>query len=160
MISFTLCMLTIVYFVGAFIINKQLENRIEVANNSINVTNDRIKQVEEYKQTFNLQIEEYETLISNIESLNDASAENKRYKNIIPNLLNNIMAIIPKEVQLTSIENTSNTHVVINARSSRYEQIAYFKTKLKVEGILNNVVSNTGTMQNGYLSVTIEGELP
>lgn len=159
-ISFTFCMLAIMYFVGSGIINKQLENRIEVANNSIAVTNDRIKQVEGYNQKFNLQIEDYEILINNIESLNDASAENKRYKNIIPNLLNNIMAVIPKEVQLTSIENTSNTHVVINAKSSRYEQIAYFKTKLKVEGILNNVVSNTGTMQNGYLSVTIEGELP
>ena len=159
-ISFTFCMITILYLVGAFIFNKQLETKIEVANNSITVTNNRIKEVEQYNQKVNLQIDEYETLIRNIESLNNTSAEDKRYKNIIPNLLNNIMVVIPKEVQLTSIENISGTHIVINARSSRYEQIAYFKTKLKVEGILNNVVSNTGTMQNGYLSVTIEGDLP
>ena len=33
-------------------------------------------------------------------------------------------------------------------------------TKLKVEEILENVVSDTGSASGGYLSVTIEGELP
>ena len=80
------------------------------------------------------------------------------------------MAIIPKEVQLISIENISNTHTVIKAKSSRYEQIAYFKIKLKVDEILKNVVSDTGTVEyirsdkgtieKGYVTVTIEGELP
>ena len=156
----TFCLITIMYLVGSFIINRQLENKIELANNSIANTNARITRIKEYTDTFNSQIERYETLISNIESMNDANSEDKRFRNTIPNLLNNIMAIIPKNVQLTSIENTSNTHIVINARSSKYEQIAFFKTKLKTEGILNNVVSDTGTIQGGYLSVTIEGELP
>ena len=70
------------------------------------------------------------------------------------------MAIIPKEVQLTSIENTANTHITIKAKSPKYEQIAFFKTKIKTEGVLKDVVSDTGTMQSGYINVTIEGELP
>ena len=49
---------------------------------------------------------------------------------------------------------------VIKAKSKYYEQIAYFKTKLKTEEILENVVSDTGSASGGYLSVTIEGELP
>ena len=70
------------------------------------------------------------------------------------------MVVIPKSVQLTSIENTTDTHIVIKATSNRSEQIAYFKTKLKVDGILENVVSDTGIMKGGNISVTIEGELP
>lgn len=141
-------------------INKQLENKITLANTSIEDTNKRIEQIKQYNNKFNNQINEYQRLITNIENINDANSEDKRYRNTIPNLLNNIMAVIPKSVQLTSIENTSDTHIVINAQSPIYGQVAIFKTKLKTEGILKNVVSNTGTMQGGNLTVTIEGELP
>lgn len=159
-VFYTSILLTIFYFMSSFIINKQLENKIAIANTSIENTNKRIGQVKEYNNKFNDQIDEYQKLITNIENINDANLEDKRYRNTIPNLLNNLMAIIPKSVQLTSIENTTNTHIVINARSPKYEQVAFFKTKLKTDGILKNVVSNTGTMQGGYLTVTIEGELP
>lgn len=156
----TFTLLVIFYFVGSFIINKQLENKITLANNSIENTNKRIEQVKQYNNKFNDQINEYQRLITNIENINDANSEDKRYRNTIPNLLNNIMAVIPKSVQLTSIENTTDTHIVISAKSPIYGQVAIFKTKLKTEGILKNVVSNTGIMQGGYLTVTIEGELP
>ena len=102
----------------------------------------------------------FNNLINNIQNMNDANSEDKRYKNTIPNLLNNIMAIIPKNVQLTSIENTSNSHIVIVAKTTKYEQAAFFKAKLKTEKILKDVVSDSGTIQSGYLTVTIEGELP
>ena len=99
-------------------------------------------------------------MISNIENLNNSNSEDKRFKNTIPNLLNNIMAVIPTGVQLMSIENTSDTHIVIKAKTPEPEQMAYFKTKIKNEGILEKVVSDTGTMQGGSLTATIEGELP
>ena len=35
-----------------------------------------------------------------------------------------------------------------------------FKTKLKTEEILENVVSDTGSLSGGYINITIEGELP
>ena len=145
---------------GAIFINKQLETKIFQANSSISQTNSRIAQVEQYNTQFNSQITEYQRLIRNIENINDANSEDKRYRNTIPNLLNNIMAVIPKSVQLTSIENTSDTHIVIKAQSPKSEQIAYFKKKLDAEEILKEVVSDTGVLQGGSLSVTIEGELP
>lgn len=160
MLSITCILITIVYFAGVLAINKQYDNKIEEANTSIEDTNKRIAEIQEYNKKFDSQISTYEVLIKNIQDLNDANSEDKRYRNTIPNLLNNIMAVIPKTVQLTSIENTSNTHIVISAKSKYFEQIAYFKTKLDTEGILENVVSDTGKSQNGYLIVTIEGELP
>lgn len=159
-ISTTFLMFAIIYIVGAILIDNKLEKNITLANNSISTTNSRIETIQSYNSKFNYQISKYQSMINSINNLNDANSEDKRYRNTIPNLLNNIMAVIPKSVQLTSIKNTSDTHIVINAKSSKYEQIAYFKTKLKTEGILENVVSDTGTAQGGSLSVTIEGELP
>lgn len=159
-VSYTFAFMAIAYILVSVVVSKQLDKNINAANISIDNTNARIAQVKEHNAKFNSRIQEYETMIANIENINDASSEDKRFRNTIPNLLNNIMAIIPKEVQLSSIENTSSTHIVIKAMSNKYEQIAFFKTKLKTEEILENVVSDTGTIQNGTLSVTIEGELP
>ena len=70
------------------------------------------------------------------------------------------MFIIPENVQLTSIENTTDRHIVIKAQSTKYPGLGYFKTKLQTQNILTNVVSGSGTKQNDVISVTIEGDLP
>lgn len=70
------------------------------------------------------------------------------------------MSAIPKGVQLTSIKNTTEKHIVINAQSSDYQQIGYFKGVLKVDGILTNIVSDSAIKQDGVVKVTIEGDLP
>lgn len=159
-ITSTFVLLVIVYIFGSTVISNQIEKKIDSVNKSIEDTNTRISTIQNYNNKLNQQTSTYQRLISNIEDINNSNSENKRYRNTIPNLLNNIMAVIPKEVQLTSIENSTDTHIVIIAQSPKYEQIAFFKTKLKTEGILKNVVSDTGTMQSGNLTVTIEGELP
>lgn len=160
MLSMTSMLLLIAYIAGAIVINNQFNIKNEEVQASITETNARIEQIQETSYKFEAYIDIYKTLISNIEDLNETNTENKRYKNAIPNLLNNIMAVIPRNVQLISIENTSGTHIVIKAQSVKFQEIAYFKTKLDVDGILKNVVSDTGTSQQGYLVVTIEGELP
>lgn len=156
----TFALLVVFYILSVFLINKEYDNKLALASESINITNERIQNIEAHNSKFNSATSNYERLIRNIENINNANSEDKRYKNTIPNLLNNIMAVIPKGVQLSLIQNTTDTHIVITAMSPKYEQIAFFKTKLKTEGILENVVSDTGTMQGGYLTVTIEGELP
>ena len=72
------------------------------------------------------------------------------------------MYVIPKGVQITSIQNTSGDNIVINAQSATYEQLGYLKSKIKEEGILLNVVSDSGQKegQTGLIKTVIEGELP
>ena len=159
-ISITFIMLVVLYIGGMIVIENQIEKKVADTNASIADTNTKIKEIQQYNRKFNSQISKYETLITNIQNLNDANSEDKRYRNTIPNLLNNIMSVIPRGVQLISIENTTDTHIVISARSFSYEEIAYFKAKLKTEDILENVVSDTGIFSDNYLNVTIEGELP
>ena len=81
-------------------------------------------------------------------------------KNAIPNLLNQIMFVVPEAVQLISIKNTSGKIVSIDARALDYDQLGYFISKLKLSGYLKDVVSS-GIQKNGdYVTVTIEGNLP
>jgi len=160
LLSITIILGTILYLGGTIVFNNQLNSKIEEADRAIANTNASIEKIKKYNKTFEKQTSEYKALIRSIDELNNINSESKRYRNSIPNLLNRIMAIIPRGVQLTVIQNTSDSHVIIGARSDSPQQIAYFKTLLKEEKILKEVVSDTGTSQDGYLNVTIEGELP
>ena len=161
-VAFTsvLAIVLIAYIVSAVSINAILENKSREVQEKTKDTNNKIAQINNYNTKLNNRITKYKNIISNIEKNNDKELENRRYKNIIPNFMNSIMSIIPKEVQLTSMTNTNSTHIVLEAISSKYEQLAFFKTKIKSEGILNDVISDTGVASGGSIKVTIEGELP
>ena len=103
---------------------------------------------------------DYTNLIQNIEEANQKISERNKTRNAIPNLLNQIMSIIPENAQLTSIENTNGTHIVINAQSNKYEQLGYLKAKIKSDVILTNVISTAGQKDNQIVTVKIEGDLP
>lgn len=104
-------------------------------------------------------ISTYQKLRRNLENINEEVASSYRMKNAIPNLLYHIMNVIPVNVQITSIENTTDKHIVINAQTTDYQYLAYFTASLKTGGILNNVVSGTAEKQDKLIKVTIEGDL-
>lgn len=97
-----------------------------------------------------------------LNDLNTALEEKNKRKNAIPALLNRIMFSIPKGVQITSIENTSGTKIVITAQAKTYDQLGYLKASIKNYDILTNVVSDSGIKQTqeGLITTTIEGNLP
>ena len=76
------------------------------------------------------------------------------------------MSVIPESVQITSIQNTSDRHIVINAQSDRYEQLGYFVAALKNNVILvgpsldEDVKTTTGQKSNGIVTIQIEGDMP
>lgn len=133
------------------------ENEIDTAisnvRNQISMVNSDISKI---KTNTN----KYINMREKLEELNDKISEKNKTKKAIPTLLNEIMWSIPKEVQITSIENTSGTHIVIKAQSETYQQLGYLKAKIKEDGILTNVVSDSSQKQDGVVKVTIEGELP
>ena len=81
-------------------------------------------------------------------------------KNAIPNLLNRIVYTIPKQVRVTSIKNTENRHIVIEAQAKKYEQLGYFRAALSTSGYLNNIKSTSGIKSGETVVITIEGDLP
>ena len=67
---------------------------------------------------------------------------------------------MPEEVQITSIQNTTDTNIEIQAQSRSYAQLGYLTTNLKVSGVLNNVISTAGQQNNNIITIKIEGDLP
>ena len=70
------------------------------------------------------------------------------------------MYIIPENVQLTSIENTSGRHIIITAQAEEYQYLGYFVGKIKLDEALTNVTTTFGNKQSNVITVQIEGELP
>lgn len=139
---------------------KSIDSKSDEIKNLIQDTQTKINNNTKITKIINSKINNYEKLLNNITENNQKLSNNFASKNAIPNLLNNIMAIIPKQVQLTSIENTTDKQIVINAQSEKYEHLGYFKAKLKADNILINVTSTSGIKENGVVKVIIEGTLP
>lgn len=119
-----------------------------------------INKVKKDKSTLDQTKAKYQASIKQLKELNDKLSERTRIRNAIPNLLNQIMYRIPEEVQLVSIENTVDRHIVIKAKCKEYTQLGYFIAKIKTSEILSNVISSSGVKSNNEVSVTIEGDLP
>lgn len=112
------------------------------------------------KSKVDIKSADYTTLTNNLKTIKSDLTQKNSVKNMIPTLLSQVMNIIPKEVQLTSIENTSNKHIVISAQSSKYEQLAYFKALLKSKNVLDSVASTEATKEGDTIKITIEGDVP
>ena len=104
--------------------------------------------------------DDYQDLIDDIEAENEKTADKQQSRNQIPDLMNQLMYILPENASFTKIENTSGKHIVIGAKSAKYEQLGYLAAKIKQDGILTNVTSTGGNKDGKFVIVQIEGELP
>ena len=159
-IAVALFLLVTIYSVFSGLLNYQISEKEKEANDSIAKTNSQIELANSDNEQIKTKTNEYSSMIQNLQDANDRLTDRNRTRNAIPNLLNQIMSIIPENVQLTSIENDAGTHIVINAQSNKYEQLGFFVARLKTDVILNNVVSTAGQKDNGVVTIKIEGDLP
>ncbi len=156
----SILLLIFIYSGFSVLLSNQMNKKSEEIQGSIQTTNEQIGLANADNEKIKEKTNEYANLIKSIEDANNKLAERNKTRNSIPNLLNQIMTIIPENVQLTSIENTTDTHVVINAQSNKYEQLGYLKAKIKTDVILTNVISTAGQKENDIVAVKIEGDLP
>lgn len=154
--------LSIAYIGIATYINGQLKKKNEEAQQVENQIKAQISAMDTDKKKVDSKVSEYATLTTNLRNATNQINDKNSYKNVIPTVLSEIMYTIPVEVQLTSIENTSDRKIVINAQSTKYEQLAYFKALLKSRGVLKptSVVSSEAVKEGSIVKIVIEGELP
>lgn len=153
-------LLFIIYSSFSGLLNKQMEKKDNQAQESIASTNSQIQLASNDKTKIDSRTNDYTQMIQNLQDLNDRISEASKTRDSIPNLLNSIMYIIPENVQITSIQNTTGTHIVIEAQSNKYEQLGMFKAKLDTGMYLTNVISTSGQQSNNIIKVKIEGDLP
>lgn len=159
-VAVALFLLAIIYSTFSAALSNQMDKKSEEAQESIASTNGQISLANQDNEKIKSKTNEYTNMIEYLQEANDRITDRNRTRNAIPNLLNQIMTVIPVDVQLTSIENTTDTHIVINAQSDKYEQLGYFTARLKVESILTNVISTAGQKDNDTVTIQIEGDLP
>ena len=152
-------LLIIVYGIFSSVLFSQIKGKEEETAASLSNVRTQIVAVNSDKTKVDKKTNEYDSMVQVLEENSKAQSENRRLKFAIPNLLNQIMYVIPRNIQLTSITN-SGTKIIINAQSDKYEGLGIFIAKLNQDGILANVVSDTSQKTNGIVTVRIEGELP
>ena len=158
--SIGLMILFAVYSGFAILLQNQMKEKKQQAQESIDNTNTQIQLADDDKTKIDSRKNDYTKMIQNLQDLNDRFIDANKTRDAIPNLLNRIMYIIPENVQITSIQNTTGTHVAIEAQSNKYEQLGMFKAKLDTEMFLTNVISTSGKRENNVIKVKIEGDLP
>ena len=130
-------------------VSKFTDSQITLANNDISLVKEKANK--------------YQDMKTELTNINEKIKNDLSLKNSIPNLLVQISNVIPQDVQITEIENTSaneDRHIVIKAQSRYYDELGYFKAKLKEDRVLNNVVSTQGEKQDEFVKIVIEGDLP
>lgn len=153
--------IVIVYSIFSFYIYGRINNKLQEAQDSIDYSDSQIAMASSDINEINAKATEYNQMIDDLNNVNKKIETNLDSKGQIPNLLTNIMSIIPENVQITAIENTEDNngkHIIIKAQSEYYDELGYFKVKLKEEDILTNVVSSQDTTDS-FVEMVIEGDL-
>ena len=150
----------IVYCGFSTLLKNEYKKKTDETLSSISNSETQIASAEKDDQSIKKVASDYETRILNLEELNNRLEEKNKVKGAIPGLLNQLMNVIPSNVQITSIENTESNKVSITVKSPKYEQIAFLIGSIKTDVILNNVLSTSGQKNGDVVTVEIEGELP
>lgn len=159
----TVASVVVVYSVGSIYISNQMNKKIEQANKVKRMMQTEMNELESDIEMAKSRTSKYDSMIEDLDSANNLATTNELSKNAIITLLNQIQNVIPQEVQLTLIQNTDSKHIVINAQAERYEQLGYFVSKIKNDGILSpsTVVATPGVKaDDNLIKITIEGDLP
>ena len=159
-IAFTILILFIIYGSFSKMLETQINKKNDQAKEAISATNSQIALANEDNERIKTKTNQYDTKIANLQEINEKISNKNKTKKAIPSLLNQLMYIIPEEVQVTSIQNTSNTHIEITAQSPKYEQLGFLTAKIKTEEMLTNVISTAGQKNNDVVTIKIEGDLP
>lgn len=155
-----LLIIFIVYCGFSNLIKTQIEKKDLEAQESISDTQKQIENIKtDISKADNIR-KKYEDEITAIDAQSEKTTDILATKKQIPNLLNNLMYIMPEGVQIISIQNTTARHIEIQAQSSQYEQLGYLTANISTKAILINTVSTLGQKENNIITVKIEGDMP
>ncbi len=146
---------SIVYTNNVSSMSKQIDQKIQEINiakskvdTDISYINTNMNKYKEVNDQVSGIVKEIET-----NSLGTSSVYN------VAAFMQNIIKIIPTNVQLKTIKSDDNKNVVITAQSNSYASLGYFLSELKLKQTLKNIKVNT--VNNGTTTVIeIGGELP
>ena len=158
--SVSVLIFTIAYVVFSVALTSKIDEKKDETNATINSIKSEISKVKADENKINSKTNEYSTLIDQLNSINEKINTVTENKFLIPNLLTQIAMSIDQNVQIISISNPYDKHIVIEAKSPKYRGLGFFKKSLSSNNILQNVIAGGGIKQGDEITVTIEGDLP
>ena len=158
-IASTLFLLMLIFSIISVVLSNMINDKIKQVDIVIADTNAVIAEINNNTTKTTDKTKEYQQRIDRLNELTNQIRTEYKLKRAIPNLLSQIMAVIPKDVQLTSINNITENKVIIKAQAEKYEELGYFGAVLKNQGILLNVKTTSGTRENNLVKIDIEGNL-
>ena len=156
-------MLTILYSGFSLYLDNKINEKISETEEISSYTDAQIALADNDINRVKQKANKYQEMENNLRNINSKIEDDMSLKGSVPNLLMQIASSIPQAVQVTEIENTSaneDRHVIIYAQSQYYDELGYFKARIKEDGILTNVVSTQGEKQGDFVKIVIEGDLP
>ena len=156
-------MLVILYSACSIYLDNRITEKIQEAEETSLYTDIQIERADQDIDKVSKKASTYREMITNLQDITDKVKDDESLKGSIPTLLMQIMTVTPQAVQITEIKNTADAEgrkIVISAQSKYYDDLGYFKAKIREDGILNNVVSTQGEKQGDFVKIIIEGDLP
>ncbi len=162
----TVFVIIIVYSIGSNFLVKQIDSKIAEADDVRDYISGELSKVNSDDSKITGRTIDYQRYTSNLNNISSVIVERNSRKNQITTLLNKIVYSIPQLVELVSIDNTEITdgenikqHIVLSVKSEKYEQLAYFKAKLKNANVLEDIASTEGQKSGNDIIISIEGNL-
>ena len=155
--------LTILYSGFSLYLDNKINEKITETEEVSSYTDAQIALADSDINRVKQKANKYQDMENNLRNINSKIEDDMSLKGSVPNLLMQIASSIPQAVQITEIENTSaneDRHIIIYAQSQYYDELGYFKARIKEDGILTNVVSTQGEKQGDFVKIVIEGDLP
>lgn len=166
-ISAGVLMLTILYSGFSIFLDNRINAKIDEAQELNDYTDSQINLADTDIEMIKAKANSYDQLRKNLEDISQKIEEDLNAKGAIPNLLMSLASAIPNDVQITEIENIVETQgnknvqkITIRAQSKYYDELGYFKAKIKEDNILKTVTSTQGQKEGEFVKIVIEGVLP
>ena len=166
-ISAGVLMLTILYSGFSIFLDNRINAKIDEAQELNDYTDSQINLADTDIEMIKAKANSYDQLRKNLEDISQKIEEDLNAKGAIPNLLMSLASAIPNDVQITEIENIVEAQgnknvqkITIRAQSKYYDELGYFKAKIKEDNILKTVTSTQGQKEGEFVKIVIEGVLP
>ena len=162
-------MITLLYSGFSIFLDKQITAKINEAQALSTYTDEQISLADNDINSVRSKTNEYNQLKQNLEDISNKYKEDLSLRGAIPNLMINIASVIPQNVQITEIENAGEKQnknaetkqkIIIRAQSKYYDELGYFKAKIKEDKILDEVTSSQAQKEGDFVKIVIEGLLP
>lgn len=140
---------------------KNIETKTADITKGMTQIDEEVQKVSADIQNINASSEKYQKAINELNALKETQFSTRTIRKLaIPNLMYQLTRITPKYVKILTLENTKDTHIVIEAESKHYEQLGFLYAAISTNGYLTDLKSTSGTKTGESIKVIIEGELP